>query len=108
MKLMLGSLTRSKQDDPLKGLRPFYRLFFEPFTTDLLLMYFDRFDIVEAYHLWFSDYYSGFDSNYCRRCRIETNLKFSPSPFHSYEHLSENGKMIYDNLEEKKFVSRDY
>ena len=30
------------------------------------------------------------------------------SIFHSYEHLSENGKMIYDNLEKKKFVSRDY
>ena len=27
---------------------------------------------------------------------------------HSYDSLSENGKYIYDQLEEKKFVSRSY
>ena len=71
-------------------------------------MYFDRFDIYEAYHLWFSDFYSGFDNNYVRRCRMESKFKFSPSFSHSYDSLSENGKYIYDQLEEKKFVSRSY
>ena len=40
-------------------------------------MEFDRFDIVEAYHLWFTHYYDGmFHPNYIRRCRIENNLQF--------------------------------
>lgn len=71
-------------------------------------MYFDRFDIYEAYHLWFTHYYSGFDDNYCRRCRMESKFEFSPSLCHSYENLTENGQYIYDQLEEKKFVSRSY
>ena len=49
-----------------------------------------------------------FHPNYIRRCRIEENLQFKPSRFHSYDSLSENGKYIYDQLEEKKFVSRGY
>jgi len=72
-------------------------------------MYFDRFDIVEAYHLWFTHFYDGmFHPNYIRRGRIEENLQFEPSMSHSYDSLSENGKFIYDQLEEKKFVSRSY
>ena len=71
-------------------------------------MYFDRFDIYEAYHLWFTDFYSGFDNNYIRRCRMESKFQFSPSLCHSYESLTENGQYIYDQLEEKKFVSRSY
>ena len=73
------------------------------------MMEFDRFDIVEAYHLWFTHYYDGmFHPNYIRRCRIEENLQIQPSMSHSYDSLSENGKYIYDQLEEKKFVSRSY
>ena len=71
-------------------------------------MYFDRFDIYEAYHLWFSDFYSGFDNNYLRRCRMESKFQFSPSLCHSYESLTENGQYIYDQLEEQKYVSRSY
>ena len=69
-------------------------------------MYFDRFDIVAAYHLWFTHYYSGFDANYIRRCRLEERLGFVPAFNHSYEALTENGQIIYDQLEEKKFISR--
>ena len=72
-------------------------------------MEFNRFDIVEAYHLWLTHYYDGmFHPNYIRKCRIEKNLQFKPSIFHSYDSLSENGKYIYDELEAKKFVSRSY
>ena len=38
MKLMPGSLTRSRKDGPLEGLQAFHRLFFEPVTTELLFM----------------------------------------------------------------------
>ena len=71
-------------------------------------MYFDRFDIYQAYHLWFSDFYSGFDNNYIRRCRMEEKFRFRPSLCHSYENLTENGQYIYDQLEEQKYVSRNY
>ena len=72
-------------------------------------MEFNRFDIVKAYHLWFTHYYDGmFHPNYIRKCRIEKNLQFKPSIFHSYDSLTENGKYIYDELETKKFVSRSY
>ena len=72
-------------------------------------MYFDRFDIYEAYHLWFTDFYAGaLDPNYARRCRMEEKFRFRPSLCHSYESLSENGQYIYDQLEEQKYVSRSY
>ena len=71
-------------------------------------MEFDRFDIVEAYHLWFTQFYSGFDANYIRRCRMESKFKFSPSLCHSYENLSENGQYIFDRLEEEQYISRGY
>ena len=71
-------------------------------------MYFDRFDIYQAYHLWFSDFYSGFDNNYVRRCRMESKFRFRPSLSHSYESLTENGQYIYDQLEEQNYVSRSY
>ena len=48
------------------------------------------------YHLWFTKFYSGFDANYIRRCRMEEKFKFSPSFCHSYENLSENGQYIFD------------
>ena len=72
-------------------------------------MYFDRFDIYEAYHLWFTDFYAGaLDPNYARRCRMESKFQFYPSLCHSYENLTENGQYIYDQLEEQKYVSRSY
>ena len=72
-------------------------------------MYFDRFDIYEAYHLWFTQFYSGaLDPNYARRCRMEEKFKFRPSLCHSYENLSENGQYIFDQLEENQYISRSY
>ena len=72
-------------------------------------MFFDRFDIVEAYWLYFCENYSGmFHPNNVRRCRIETNLKFKPAPNLSYKTLGENSKYIYDSLVAKNFTSRMY
>tara|TARA_R100000655_G_scaffold29676_1_gene60015 strand:- start:238 stop:456 length:219 start_codon:yes stop_codon:yes gene_type:complete len=72
-------------------------------------MYFDRFDIYKAYHLWFTDFYGGaLDPNYIRRCRMESKFHFSPSLCHSYENLTENGKSIYDQLEKEQYISRSY
>lgn len=72
-------------------------------------MYFDRFDIVEAYWLWMLDFYNGvMCPNYARCCRLQTKFRFKPSPMLTYETLSENGKLIYDQLEEKEFISREY
>ena len=56
-------------------------------------MYFDKFDIIEAYHLYYTHHYSGmFDPHYIRRCEMESY--FQPSVDHSYESLTENGQMI--------------
>lgn len=68
--------------------------------------YFDRFDICEAHCVLEWDYHVGGwlqerPSN--RRRRESTGfqlhrMQFKPSPFLSYEHLTENGKEIYDDL----------
>jgi hypothetical protein len=61
-------------------------------------MYFDRFDICEAYYLFGSDYHGGqFTKEYAYMGRC-LNAGFKPSPMLRYESLSENGKEIYDNL----------
>jgi hypothetical protein len=68
-------------------------------------MYFNRFDIVEAYYLFFEQNYSGmFHPNYIRRCKMETYFK--PAIFYSYETLSENGKYIFDSLVERNYESK--
>lgn len=69
-------------------------------TITSKIMYFDRFDIVEAYYAFFCDYHEGmYSAKYRRLCRILEY--FNPSPlFNGYESLSSNGKMIYDNLVE--------
>ena len=72
-------------------------------------MYFDRFEIYEAYYLWFTDFYSGaLDPNYARRCRMEEKFRFRPSLCHSYDNLSENSQYIYDQLEKEQYISRSY
>lgn len=64
-------------------------------------MYFDRFDICEAYYLFGSDYHSGqFSKEYAYIGRA-LNLGFKPGASLRYESLSENGKEIYDNLVKK-------
>ena len=70
-------------------------------------MYFDTYDIVQAYYLFFEQNYSWmFHPNYIRRCRMEKY--FRPDMFLSYENLNENGQAIYDNLVSKDFISRGY
>lgn len=60
-------------------------------------MWFDRFDIAEAYYLYFCDYHGGQGSKeYQRLSRM--GRYFRPRPSLSYETLSENGQAIYDNL----------
>ena len=60
-------------------------------------MYFDRFDIVEAYYCFYSDYHEGqWSDKYRRMSRI--SAYFKPRPNLSYETLEENGKYIYDSL----------
>jgi len=64
-------------------------------------MYFDRFDIVEAYYAFFCDYHEGqYSDKYRRLCRILRYFKPSPL-FQGYESLSENARCIYDDLVEK-------
>jgi hypothetical protein len=60
-------------------------------------MYFNRFDIVEAWWLALSHSYSGQnDPKYIRLCRMEEY--FRPSPMLSEESLTENGYAIYTNI----------
>ena len=64
-------------------------------------MFFDRFDVVEAYWLWLCDYHEGQASErYARLCRM--NRYFRPRPNLNYETLSENGRAIYDGLTDKE------
>ena len=61
-------------------------------------MEFDRFDIVSAHYAHAVDYHSGQASDlYAKQCRISGY--FRPGPmWRGYDSLSENGKIIYDNL----------
>lgn len=55
-------------------------------------MYFDRFDICEAYSLWAHDY-----GEYAVITRLN-RLQFRPSPLLAYDTLTTNGRGIYDAL----------
>lgn len=60
-------------------------------------MYFDRFDICEAYYLALSHCHEGqWSEKYARLCNLLSY--FRPSPFLKVETLSENAKEIYENL----------
>jgi len=64
-------------------------------------MYFDRFDIIEAYYLFFMDYHEGQTSRkYIRLCKMGKYYK--PSSTFSIDSLSENALVIYENLVEKE------
>lgn len=60
-------------------------------------MYFDRFDIIEAYYLFLSEFHEGQGSDkyrkMCSICRY-----FRPSPQLRYDSLSDNAKVIYNRL----------
>ena len=61
-------------------------------------MYFDRFDICEAYYLALSHCHGGqWSKEYVRLCNLTRKGFFTPSPLLSVETLSENGREIYQN-----------
>jgi hypothetical protein len=61
-------------------------------------MYFDRFDIAEAWYLYLSLNCDGQGSDLYRRlCRLLR--RFHPRPLlHGPEDLTENGKAIFDSI----------
>jgi negative regulator of genetic competence, sporulation and motility len=59
------------------------------------MLYFDRYDITEAYYLALSHCHNGQWSNeYARLCKMQKYFK--PSVLFSYDTLTENGKLIYN------------
>jgi len=57
-------------------------------------MYFDRFDICEAYYLALSECHGGqWSPEYARLCRLRKSFK--PSPLLSVDTLSDNAREIY-------------
>ena len=70
-------------------------------------MYFDRFDIVEAWFLALSECHSGqYSREYARLCKLMR--KFKPSHALCSDTLSENGKEIYRNACEKLLAIRPW
>ena len=60
-------------------------------------MYFDRFDIAEAYYLFFAHYHEGQWSEKYKRLSYMLSY-FKPSPLLTLDTLSDNAREIYDNL----------
>jgi len=59
-------------------------------------MYFDRFDICEAYFLALSHCHGGqWSREYARLCKL--GQYFRPAPSLSVDTLSDNARVIYDN-----------
>jgi len=58
-------------------------------------MYFDRFDIVEAWYLALSQWHGGQSSEEYRRLSAMSRY-FRPSPFLSVDSLTDNGREIYE------------
>lgn len=60
-------------------------------------MYFDRFDICEAYFLALSHCHGGkWSREYARLCKLMSYFK--PSPMLSVDSLSDNAREIYDSV----------
>ena len=58
-------------------------------------MYFDRFDIAEAWFLALAHCHGGqWSREYARLCKLSRSFK--PSPFLDVDRLTENGREIYD------------
>jgi hypothetical protein len=64
-------------------------------------MYFDRYDILEAYYLYGSLWHSGQWSKEYAYMGRALKVGFTPSCMLSYEHMSENGREIYNSLVSK-------
>jgi hypothetical protein len=74
--------------------------YFLQITLKGQIMYFDRFDICEAYFLALSHCHGGqWSTEYARLCKLMRYFK--PSPFLSVDSLTENARVIYDNACEK-------
>ena len=59
-------------------------------------MYFDRFDIVEAYYLALTHCHAGqWSREYARLCRM--SRYFRPAPMLSVDSLSDTAREIYEN-----------
>ena len=64
------------------------------------MAYWNRFDIVEAYYLFFLEYHEGQGSKkYRRLCKMDKY--WLPSPIFGMKSLSDNAKEIYNQLVEK-------
>jgi hypothetical protein len=58
-------------------------------------MYFDRYDIAEAWYLALSHCHGGqWSREYARLCKLQRS--FRPSPMLDTDTLTENGREIYD------------
>lgn len=60
-------------------------------------MFYDRFDIAEAYYLFLAHYHEGQGSNKYQRLSKMARY-FKPGPLLSVETLTENGREIYEVL----------
>jgi len=59
-------------------------------------MYWDRFDIVEAWYLALVHCHAGqYSDSYARLCRVQTY--FTPAMSLGVDSLTDNGREIYDN-----------
>jgi len=68
-------------------------------------MYFDRFDICEAYYCYASDYHEGQWSKIYEIFGRLHELDFNPRMDLSFESLTDNGQSIYQNLVNKNYLS---
>jgi hypothetical protein len=65
-------------------------------------MYFDKFDICEAYYMFATLYHGGQWSKEYRIFSRLHNIGFNPGPLLTVERLSENSREIFDKLVERK------
>jgi hypothetical protein len=70
---------------------------------------FDRFDIVSAHHLFWSEHHEGMGSEgYAKLSKISA-MRFDPGAlFTGWKSLSDNAKEIYRNLCKKEWVECEY
>ena len=61
-------------------------------------MYFDRFDICEAWYLYAVDYHNGQWSKEYKIFGRLNKMQFRPAPGLTIDKLTENGRAIYDRL----------
>jgi hypothetical protein len=71
-------------------------------------VYFDRFDICEAYYMYARDYHDGqWGKLYHVLCYLQEKLGFRPSPMLDFRSMSENASDIYDRLVSGEIEVRD-